>query len=188
VISLEREPDALLVRRVAEGDEAAFAELYGRHSTAVRSYVRRRVADPDRAEELAQEVFLDAWRGARRYDAAVAPVGAWLRTIATRRSVDWLRRSSVRPPLAEHEGREPMELDRAGRVDARLDMLDALRDLPPSQRETLTLAFYADLTYPEIAERTATPLGTVKSRALLGMRRLQSTTARPSTVRPSTVA
>jgi len=180
VTHIERAPDALLVRRVAEGDEAAFAELYGRHSTAVRAYVRRRVADPDRAEELAQEVFLDAWRGAPRYDAAVAPVGAWLRTIATRRSVDWLRRSSVRPPLAEHEGREPAEPDRAGRVDARLDMLDALRDLPPSQRETLTLAFYGDLTYPEIAERTATPLGTVKSRALLGMRRLAATSARPA--------
>jgi RNA polymerase sigma-70 factor (ECF subfamily) len=188
VTHLERAPDALLVRRVAEGDQAAFAELYGRHSTAVRAYVRRRVADPDRAEELAQEVFLDAWRGATRYDAEVAPVAAWLRTIATRRSVDWLRRSSVRPPLAEHEGREPAEPDRSGRVDARLDMLDALRDLPPAQRETLMLAFYGDLTYPEIAERTETPLGTVKSRALLGMRRLSAVSPRPSAPSATPVA
>jgi RNA polymerase sigma-70 factor (ECF subfamily) len=168
------------VRRVAEGDDAAFAELYGRHATSVRAFVRRRVADPERAEELAQEVFLDAWRGAHRYDAAVAPVLAWLRTIAARRSVDWLRRAGVRPPLAEHEGPDPVEGDRVARVDERLDMLDALRTLPMPQRETLALAFYGDLTYPEIAERTATPLGTVKSRALLGMRRLSTVSPAPA--------
>jgi RNA polymerase sigma-70 factor (ECF subfamily) len=172
VTHLDRAPDALLVRRVADGDEVAFAVLYGRHAGAVRAFVRRRVPDRDRADELAQEVFLDAWRGAQRYDAGVAPVAAWLRTIAARRSVDWLRRSSVRPPLGEHPGRERSEGDRSDRVEARLDMMDALRALPDAQRETLALAFYGDLTYPEIAERTDTPLGTVKSRALLGMRRL----------------
>ena len=179
--ALDRAPDALLVRRAAEGDDSAFAVLYGRHASSVRAYVRRRISDPQRAEELAQEVFIDAWRGAHRYDANVAPVGAWLRTIATRRSVDWLRRSAVRPPLAEHVGREPAEMDRVASVESRLDMLADLRALPPSQRETLALAFYGDLTYPEIAERTGTPLGTVKSRALLGMRRLG--TMQPSVVR-----
>ena len=169
---LDREPDALLVRRVADGDETAFAVLYGRHAGSVRAFVRRKVADPERVEELAQEVFLDAWRGAARYDHRVAPVGAWLRTIAARRAVDWLRRASVRPALAEYEGREPSVADRSDRVDARLDMLESMRGLPESQRVTLALAFYGDLTYPEIAEQTATPLGTVKSRALLGMRRL----------------
>jgi RNA polymerase sigma-70 factor (ECF subfamily) len=183
VTALDRAPDALLVRRVAEGDDRAFAVLYGRHASSVRAYVRRRIADPGRAEELAQEVFFDAWRGAHRYDATVAPVGAWLRTIATRRSVDWLRRSAVRPPLAEHVGREPVEMDRAANVESRLDMLAELSVLPPSQRETLALAFYGDLTYPEIAERTGTPLGTVKSRALLGMRRLA--TLPPAAVNPA---
>ena len=69
----------------------------------------------------------------------------------------------------------------------RLDFTDALKDLPDAQRETLALAFYGDLTYPEIAERTNTPLGTVKSRALLGMRRLSTTSvavdARPNIAR-----
>jgi RNA polymerase sigma-70 factor (ECF subfamily) len=180
VTPLARATDVALVRRVADGDEAAFAELYARHVASVRSFVRQRIADPERAEELAQEVFLDAWRGAHRYDAALAPVVAWLRTIAVRRSVDWLRRSGARPLLAAHDGREQAEADRVGRVDARLDMLDALRTLPKPQRETLTLAFYLDLTYPEIAERTATPLGTVKSRALLGMRRLATLNPSPA--------
>jgi RNA polymerase sigma-70 factor (ECF subfamily) len=66
----------------------------------------------------------------------------------------------------------------------RLDFADALKDLPESQRETLAMAFYGDLTYPEIAERTGTPLGTVKSRALLGMRRL-ATTAVAAEARPN---
>jgi RNA polymerase sigma-70 factor (ECF subfamily) len=86
--------------------------------------------------------------------------------------VDWTRRAAVRPPLAQHEGREIVEDSMDDALVDRIDFTDALRELPEAQRETLTLAFYGDLTYPEIAERTNTPLGTVKSRALLGMRRL----------------
>jgi RNA polymerase sigma-70 factor (ECF subfamily) len=98
--------------------------------------------------------------------------------------VDWTRRAAVRPPLAQHEGREIVEDALDNELVDRLDFTDALKDLPEAQRETLALAFYGDLTYPEIAERTNTPLGTVKSRALLGMRRL-ATTAVAMDARPN---
>ena len=176
--------DEALVARTAKGDSDAFAELYRRHYSVVRAYARRRTGDVDRADELTQEIFLDAWRSADRYDPKVAPVAAWLRTITARRAVDWTRRAAVRPPLAQHEGREIAEESREGHIADRIDFTDALKDLPEAQRETLALAFYGDLTYPEIAERTGTPLGTVKSRALLGMRRLAATAA-ASDARPS---
>jgi RNA polymerase sigma-70 factor (ECF subfamily) len=166
------ETDEALVARVAAGDEDAFAELYRRHMPGIRAFTRRRTGDAGRAEELAQEIFLDVWRSARRFDPHVAPVPAWLRTIAARRAVDWARRSAARPPLAQFEGGETtVEAWDTDRV-RRLDVKEALRELPDAQRETLVMAFYGDLSYPEIAEETGTPLGTIKSRALLGMRRL----------------
>ncbi len=167
-----RETDETLIARVAEGDEAAFSELYRRHMPAIRAFARRRTNDVGRAEELAQEIFLDAWRSAARFDPRIAPVPAWLRTIAARRAVDWTRRTAARPPLAQYEGGETAVDARDADQVRHLDMVAALQELPPSQRETLVLAFYADMSYPEIAEETSTPLGTVKSRALLGMRRL----------------
>ena len=169
--------DEALVARTAKGDADAYAELYKRYYATVRAYARRRTGDVDRADELTQEIFLDAWRSADRYDPKVAPVAAWLRTITARRAVDWTRRAAVRPPLAQHEGREVAEDSRDSAIVDRIDFTDALKELPEAQRETLALAFYGDLTYPEIAERTGTPLGTVKSRALLGMKRLAQQTA-----------
>ncbi len=169
---LSGETDEVLVSRVAGGDEHAFAELYRRHMPSIRAFARRRTNDPGRAEELAQEIFLDAWRSAGRFDPRIAPVPAWLRTIAARRAVDWTRRAAARPPLAQYEAGETA-VDPADAHSVRhLDLVAALRELPPAQRETLVLAFFGDLSYPEIAEETSTPLGTVKSRALLGMRRL----------------
>ena len=179
--------DEALVARTAKGDADAYAELYKRYYSTVRAYARRRTGDVDRADELTQEIFLDAWRSADRYDPKVAPVAAWLRTITARRAVDWTRRAAVRPPLAQHEGREVAEDSRDSAIVDRIDFTDALKELPEAQRETLALAFYGDLTYPEIAERTGTPLGTVKSRALLGMKRLAQQTAAIET-RPSLVA
>lgn len=166
--------DESLVARIAAGDEDAFSELYRRHMPTIRAYARRRTGDPGRAEELAQEIFLDAWRSAKRFDPQIAPVPAWLKTIAARRAVDWTRRAAVRPPLAQHEGTEPAVESSALDHDRHLDLVAAMRELPDAQRETLALAFFADLTYSEIAAETETPLGTVKSRALLGMRRLAS--------------
>ena len=179
--------DEALVARTAKGDADAYAELYKRYYATVRAYARRRTGDVDRADELTQEIFLDAWRSADRYDPKVAPVAAWLRTITARRAVDWTRRAAVRPPLAQHEGREVAEDSRDSAIVDRIDFTDALKELPEAQRETLALAFYGDLTYPEIAERTGTPLGTVKSRALLGMKRLAQQTAAIE-ARPSMVA
>lgn len=179
--------DESLVALSAQGDMDAYAELYKRYLPVVRAFARRRTGDMDRADELTQEIFLDAWRSAGRYDPKVAPVAAWLRTITARRAVDWTRRAAVRPPLAQHEGRELTEDALDNQLVDRIDFADALRELPESQRETLALAFYGDLTYPEIAERTNTPLGTVKSRALLGMRRLATSSvavdARPNLAR-----
>ena len=113
--------DEALVARTAKGDMDAYSELYKRYHAIVRAYARRRTGDMDRADELTQEIFLDAWRSAERYDPKVAPVAAWLRTITARRAVDWTRRAAVRPPLAQHEGREIVEDAHDSELVDRLD-------------------------------------------------------------------
>src|SRR4051794_22305298 len=165
--------DEQLCRAVAAGDGEALAVLYARHAPFVRTLPRRRLRDGGRADDLVQEIFLDVWRGAARFDPERARFTTWLRTIAARRLTDFERRASVRPQLAAYEAPEQETPDRSDEALDRIDVDRALAELPAPQRSTLRMAFWDGLTYAEIAERTRTPLGTVKSRALLGMRRLE---------------
>lgn len=135
--------------------------------------MRRSIADAGRAEDLVQEVFLDVWRGAARFDPTRARFATWLRTIVSRRVIDSLRRASVRPELDGGSTVEAIAPDGTGGVIDALALSDALRDLPDTQRRTLVLAFVFDLSYGEIGRRTGTPLGTIKSRAAAGLRALR---------------
>ncbi|WP_036508988.1 RNA polymerase sigma factor [Nocardioides sp. URHA0020] len=158
--------------RLASHDHAALEDAYATYGPSVLAYLRRYVG-PDEAEDVLQRTFLDVWRSADRYDPRQRFSG-WLFTIAHRRAVDSLR--SRRQPVVDVEqvrglvgedGRETAERH-ADAADLRV-ALDALAE---HERTVLELAYFADLTQREIAERLGVPLGTVKARASRGLRHL----------------
>lgn len=167
--------EAALLAAVAEGDREAFGAIHHRYAPLVFAYVLRRTGDRGAAEDVVQDVFVTVWRTARAYDPRRATVGAWITMIARNRLIDRFRYASVRPQLTAAEvdetdlGTEPSF---AGRVADRLAIADALATLPDDHRTAVELAFYGGLSYAEIAERTGTPLGTIKSRMLVALRHL----------------
>ena len=118
-----------------------------------------------------QDVFLDVWRSAGRYDPRVAPVLTWLRTIVVRRRIDRARKAAI---TAQATALEPPEQAAPETLawDERLALVDEFRRLPDVNREALALVYWGGLTFPEVARVTGAPLGTAKSRAILGLRRL----------------
>lgn len=174
--------DALLVGRVAERDPEAFAELYDRHSAPVFGLLLRMAGDRGEAEELLQELFLQAWREAGRYRSEGAAPRSWLLMMARSRAIDRIRsRSSrtrreeavMRDDLAAAGAVAPAGPERLEARERRRRVAEALALLPDEQRRAIEHAFFGGLTHREIAARLGEPLGTIKSRILLGMRRLR---------------
>lgn len=166
------------MRRVARGDHEAFAVLYDREAPRVYGLIRRVVRDPAQSEEVTQEVFVEAWRLAPRFDSQRGAVTSWILTLAHRRAVDRVRSEQAARDRAQRVradlGANP---DPVGeRVEARFERdqvrqaLDTLTDL---QREAIELAYYGGKTYREVAELLDTPLGTVKTRMRDGLIRLR---------------
>jgi RNA polymerase sigma-70 factor (ECF subfamily) len=168
-----------LLRLVARGDESAFAALYDAVAPRVYGLVLRVLRDPAQAEEVAQEVLVEIWRTAGRYDGTRGSATSWMFTIAHRRAVDRVR--------AEQAGAERIRRVAAASVEtpydevveqatARLDQaqvrrcLDGLTDL---QREAITLAYYGGHTYREVAELLGAALPTIKSRMRDGLIRMR---------------
>jgi RNA polymerase sigma factor (sigma-70 family) len=174
--------DEELLAGLAAGRLEALDALYERYKTMAYGIARRITGDDTLAEDVVQEAFLGAWRNADRYVAGRGSVKTWLLAIVHHRAIDAVRRRRPAGELPEEtDGSrtpEPLTLpDVWGEVSGRLDadaVRVALAALPALQREALELAYFAGLTQTEIAERTGTPLGTVKSRvrlALVAMRR-----------------
>jgi RNA polymerase sigma-70 factor, ECF subfamily len=173
--------DRALIQRVAAGDDGALAELIDRHSPILTSLAGRILGDPADAEEVVLEAFVHAWNRADRYDPARSSVSTWLVLIARSRAIDRLRSRRVTERTAEaarQENPAPHESPRAARNvfngERRRRVAAALRELPTEQREVIELAYYGGLTQSEIAARTGTPLGTVKTRTLLAMNKLRA--------------
>lgn len=175
--------DVLLMGRVAARDQQAFARLFDRHSAVVLGVLTRLLGDRALAEEILQEAFLQAWQQADRYQPALATPRGWLLMMARSRALDRLRSRSARqrredevmrevPVAAEAEGTAAIEAD-----ERRRHVTMALGGLPPEQRECIELAFFGGLTHTQIADRLQAPLGTVKSRILLGMNKLRQSLA-----------
>jgi RNA polymerase sigma-70 factor (ECF subfamily) len=174
--------DEWLVVRVARGDEAAFARLYDRH--ARRVYVlAAHMLGPGPAEEIVQDAFVALWRNAHRYDPTRGTFTVWFMAIARHRVLDVLRRRSVEQRLlaaepihqllAETPGSSPLLEDDVLRRHEAGRLLQALAELPPEQRRAVVLAYFAGLTHLEIAAALGWPLGTVKKRLQLGLRKLE---------------
>ncbi|MBX9398614.1 sigma-70 family RNA polymerase sigma factor [Streptomyces sp. TRM72054] len=172
------EADRLLVR-VASGDHMAFEELYALVSGPVFGLVKRVVRDPAQSEEVAQEVLLELWRSAARFDPGRGSALAWILTLAHRRAVDRVRSARA---AGEREQREALRAGTpafdhvAEEVEAGLErewVRRCLNRLTALQRESVTLAYYDGYTYREVAERLSLPLGTVKTRMRDGLTRLR---------------
>lgn len=173
-----RHLDPLLLR-VAKGDDGAFAELYDAVAPAVFGLARRVLRQVELAEEVAQEVLLEVWQQAPRFDPGRGTGFAWVMTMAHRRAVDRVRsvqaasdrelRVAQRSVEREHDEVAEEVEDRL-EAQAMRECIDALTKL---QRESVTLAYFSGFTYPEVAERLGAPLGTIKTRMRDGIIRLR---------------
>ena len=180
----EQERDARLLARVAAasepgaGAEQAFATLFDRHSPVVLGLLERMLGAGGEAEEVLQDVFLQIWRQAARYQPELKTPRGWMLMLARSRALDRLRSSAARERREDRLQREsagltaPVGGDRLEAAEHRRRLAAALLRLPAEQRQAVELAFFHGLTHREIAVRLGAPLGTVKSRVLLGLRRL----------------
>ncbi|MFI1467688.1 RNA polymerase sigma factor [Streptomyces wuyuanensis] len=178
--------DAALAAGFVAGDEGSLEVVYRRWGSLVYTLARRTLGDEREAEDVTQQVFLAAWRGRRGYRPGRGGLPGWLVGITRHKIADALAARSRRAELVAAAGAflAPGPAPTAGpgpeqAVD-RVLVLRALEDLPSAQQHVVRLAFYADLTQTQIAERTGIPLGTVKShmrRALLSLRRTLAATA-----------
>ncbi len=171
--------DAELMRAVQRLDASALMALYDRHRGLAFALAYRILGDPGTAEEALQDAFMQVWRRADSYDPSRGSgVRAWLLKIVHNRAID-LRRSRAtttqRTVDLEAADTIPDRGDLQGDVVDRLDresVRQAVAALPQPQREAIALAYFDGLTHQEIAEQTSTPLGTVKGRLRLGLRKL----------------
>ncbi|MGW0904878.1 sigma-70 family RNA polymerase sigma factor [Streptomyces sp. NPDC002853] len=173
-------PDlAELLSRVARGDQQAFASLYDAICSPVLGLVRTVLRDPAQSEEVAQEVLVEVWRSAARYRQERGSVMNWVLTMAHRRAVDRVRSvqaSAARDHKAALLERTPAFDEVSEQVETRLEreqVRRCLRTLTELQRQSVTLAYYRGLTYREVGELLAVPLGTVKTRLRDGLIRLR---------------
>ena len=176
-----RTEDSALVERMVSGDPDALAELYDRFSPILLALARRILHEPADAEEILQEVFLQAWNQAARYRESRSSVSTWLVMLTRSRAIDRLRsrksRDRTLATLKEENPRDRTSAVALGNVwmhERRERLLKELATLPEEQRTVLELAFYRGMSQSEIAAHTAIPLGTVKTRTLLAMRKLRS--------------
>jgi RNA polymerase sigma-70 factor, ECF subfamily len=168
--------DVELMRRSAQGDVEAFAQIYDRHAGSLLALSQRMRFAASEAQDLLHDVFLEAWQAVREYDPERASVRTWLLVRARSRALDRLGRSareqSARRTLPPDN---PASQERvfALHAERRIAVRQALDELDASVRETLELTYYEGLTAVEIAARMDVPLGTVKSRLARGLQSLQ---------------
>jgi RNA polymerase sigma-70 factor (ECF subfamily) len=178
--------DEELMDRLGSRDLAAFGELYDRYSDLVYSVSLRVVAEPQVAEDVTQDVFLRVWRRPEQFDLTRGKFVTWLLSVTRNRSIDErrsqgrrLRREAIPSATSEVEDVLPSTDARDDPAlatllaDDRRAVRKALEVLPAEQKLAIQLAYFGGLTQQEIADRLSTPLGTVKTRIRLGMRKMR---------------
>jgi len=172
-----------LLPAVARGDLASFEALYDRYSGTLYALLLRILANAEDAQEVLQETFVKAWANANMFDAVRGSEVAWLISIARSKGIDRLRSRKVRSDRENDAGREisiqssfvdkAMGAENAILSQERTAVRNALAELPDAQRIALELAYFEGLSQSEIAARLNEPLGTIKTRMQLGMKKLR---------------
>jgi RNA polymerase sigma-70 factor (ECF subfamily) len=160
---------------MARGDRASVGEFFDRCAGLAYGLALRILRDPTEAEDVVQEVFVQVWRQASRYDPGRGSPEAWVCTIARTRALDQLRRRAAR--REEPAGPDQPSTARPAASEEALAVRKALDGLSGEQRRALELAYYEGLTQTEIARRLGEPLGTIKTRIRSAMMRLRETLA-----------
>lgn len=176
-------PASVLLPAVARGDVAAFESLYDRYASTIYALLLRILSNADDAQEVLQETFTKAWTSARMFDAVRGSEVAWLISIARSRGIDRLRSRKIRTEREDEAGREisvhssfveqATGVDEAIHSQERVAVRGALAELPDAQRIALELAYFDGLSQSEIAAKLQEPLGTIKTRMQLGMKKLR---------------
>ncbi|MGH2631351.1 MAG: RNA polymerase sigma factor [Actinomycetota bacterium] len=186
MVDLPEARDRDLIDRLRHGDEEAFRALFHRYAPSAKALAQRVVRRSHLAEEIVQEAFMAVWKSPGAYDADRGSVRSWLMGLVHHRAVDLVRREEAHRRRSEAAIPEAIEeqadhadevVDRLGSPEERRAVRAALDELPAEQRDVLEMMYFAGLSQSQIAERTGTPLGTVKSRTLLGMRRMRGALA-----------
>ena len=170
-----------LLRRIAAGDLQAMSDFYDQTAAPLFSVALRILGDAGEAQEVIQDVFVQIWEKASCFDALLSSAFHWALSITRHRAIDRARSRQRRARLvlelqesgAADPGPSPApDTDTAG-AEAAAAVRSALRTLPPDQRQAIELAFFADLTHPEIAEALRQPLGTIKARIRRGLLKMR---------------
>ena len=171
--------DALL-QQVAQGDQPAFSDLYDRIAPRVLGLVRRVLIDHAQSEEVTQEVFLEIWQSASRFEPNKGKAMTWILTMARRRAIDRIRSSQAgrdrdtRVGLRDYEP-EYDEVAESVEIRVEAEKVDsAMRELSDVQRQVISLAYFGGNSHSEIAQTLGVPIGTVKTRMRDGMIRLRN--------------
>jgi RNA polymerase sigma factor (sigma-70 family) len=149
----------------ADGSDSALRSAYDRYGSLIYTFCRRTVGHHD-ATEVAQDVFVAAWRSQTSYDPNRGGLGGWLIAIARNKAIDHIRRQGRQPSIAPDEDCAALAgvpTDEVAMIADRMLLTEALSELAPRARRVVELAFFQDLTHEQIAEKTNLPLGTVKS-------------------------
>jgi len=168
-----------LLSRVARGDQAAFGELYDQVAPRVLGLVKRLLIDHSQSEEVTQEIFLEIWQTASRYEASRGGALTWIMTMAHRRAVDRIRASQAGRNRDTKIGIRDLEVEYdhvAETVEVRIEherVEKAMTRLTELQRQAVSLAYFGGYSHSEVADMLHVPLGTVKTRLRDGMIRLR---------------
>jgi RNA polymerase sigma-70 factor (ECF subfamily) len=167
-----------LLTHVAKGDQAAFEALYDQLAASVYGLIRKVLRNPSQAEEVTQEVLLEVWRTASRFDRARGGAATWVLTIAHRRAIDGVRAEEAATAREQRSAQMPAAIDEvAETVEASMDaerLRRCLGGLTELQRESITLAYYGGYSYAQVAALLDTALGTIKTRIRDGLTRLRA--------------
>jgi len=179
VVADPNDPLGDLLRRAGRGDQSAFAQFYDALSPLVYGVVLQVVRDPSQAEEVAQEVFVELWRLAARFDGTKGNAKTWAATLAHRRAIDRVRSEQASRVRHDRDANQTIREERdvvAAQVESSFDQVRvrrALLQLSEMQREAVELAYFGGHTYREVAVLLNVAEGTVKSRIRDGMIRLR---------------
>jgi RNA polymerase sigma-70 factor (ECF subfamily) len=176
--------DELLMSAIQAENKAALDEIYRRHHATIRAVINRVLHNDQSVEDLLQEVFMEVWRMAARYSSAKGKALGWIITLARRRAIDRLRREQAYCRVEERYQKETEQMpeswthtnggDDVESADLRRVLGKIVSELPEAQRNTIILSFYKGMSQREISVQTGVPLGTVKTRLELAMRKIES--------------